>query len=403
MQQQEIRYLLQQHMAGTLSPAGTEQLRAVLSDPANEALILQCLQQLMEESPELESETGLYPHMLTNILSVDKTGTGKTVTPVITAPKEGLRILIGFRWQWAAAAIVALTLLAAGWFFVRKKTDGAGKLAANHAHEKTSIVPGSNRAVLTLADGSQITLTDAENGLLSQQGATRVVKTDSGRLAYYSGNGKTTAMLNTISTPRGGQYQVTLPDATKVWLNAASSLRFPTAFTGNERQVELTGEAYFEVAQNSNMPFVVKAGQAQVNVLGTHFNIMAYDDEKAIQTTLLEGAVKMSMGQQAAILKPGQQGGYDKKTGNLSTREVNTNEAIAWKEGYYLFNRTDIPTIMRQIARWYDVDVVYEGAAPKDEIVGKISRTANVSDVLHIMELIGIHFRINGRTITVLS
>jgi ferric-dicitrate binding protein FerR (iron transport regulator) len=210
-------------------------------------------------------------------------------------------------------------------------------------------------------------------------------------------------MFNTIATPRGGQYQITLPDGTKVWLNAESSLRFPTAFTEKQRTVELTGEAYFDVAPNKDQPFLVKAGATETRVLGTEFNVMAYADEGPVKTTLLEGSVQMGLGEVSALLRPGQQGQYDSEKGRVATRTVNTRQVTAWKDGYYYFDRTPVESIMRQISRWYDVQVVYQGQAPRDEIVGKIPRTADVSEVLHIMELIGIRFRIEGRTITVLA
>jgi ferric-dicitrate binding protein FerR (iron transport regulator) len=206
-------------------------------------------------------------------------------------------------------------------------------------------------------------------------------------------------LYNTITTPRGGQYQVTLPDGTKVWLNAESSLRFPTAFTEKERAVELTGEAYFEVATNKNKPFLIKTGQSNTRVLGTSFNIMAYNDEGPVKTTLLEGAVKIAEGGRSALLQPGEQGIFN--SGSITTKTVNIRAVIAWKDGYYFFDRTPVQSVMRQIARWYNVDIVYKGAMPKDEIVGRIPRSAYVSDVLHIMELIGIHFKIEGRTIIV--
>jgi transmembrane sensor len=227
---------------------------------------------------------------------------------------------------------------------------------------------------------------------------------------------------NTISTPRGGQYQIVLSDGTKVWLNAASSLKFPAVFGGDMRQVELSGEAYFEVAKDKSRPFKVQAGASLVEVLGTHFDIMAYGDEKAIRTTLLEGSVKMEKGKMEngkmvrgemgkekmengapeTLLQPGQQGVLDINSGMLSSKEANVKAAVAWKDGYYFFDRTSTEDVMRQIARWYDVEIVYQGAIPRDEIVGRIPRTANVSEVLHIMELIGIHFKIAGRKIIVL-
>jgi transmembrane sensor len=317
-------------------------------------------------------------------------------------------------------------------------------MATSGAPAVAAILPGSNRAILTLANGQQIPLNSVQKGILSQQGNTKVIKLDSGRLAYTaSGDGgggdgvarggvagdgvagdgvardgvardgvarggaggadSKAVLYNTITTPRGGQYQVTLADGTRVWLNAESSLRFPTAFTGKEREVVLTGEAYLEVVADKDHPFVVRAGPAVTRVLGTQLDIMAYGDEGAVKATLLTGAVSMGQASKSVLLHPGEQGQYDDGKGVIATRSVNTRAVVAWKDGYYFFDRTPVQSVMRQIARWYDVEIVYEGAVPKDEIVGRIPRTAYVSEVLHIMELIGIHFKIDGKKIIVLN
>jgi len=291
---------------------------------------------------------------------------------------------------------------------VRQGRNGRLFFSKFYTKPAAPIQPGANKAILTLANGQQIILNNAQKGTIGQQGNIRVIKLDSGQLAYASPTVESPAdqlakgpLYNTISTPRGGQYQVTLADGTKVWLNAESSIRFPTAFAGKNREVELTGEAYFEVKADKSKPFVVKAGQTETRVLGTNFNIMAYSDEGAVKTTLLDGAVSMALGTQSTLLQPGEQGQYDAGRGNMTTRMVNTRAVVAWKDGYYFFDRTPVQNVMRQIARWYDVTIVYQGAAPKDEIVGKLPRTADVKDVLHIMELIGIHFKIEGKTIVV--
>ena len=332
--------------------------------------------------------------------------------------------------RWSAVAI--LLLLAGGGVFLFLRGRVAGPAVTIAAKPAVRIEPGANKAVLTLGNGQQIILNNAQNGTIGQQGNIRVIKLDSGQLAYSSltsssredqsagSRGDRLAaspadqsagspadqlargpLYNTITTPRGGQYQVTLADGTRVWLNAESSLRFPTAFAGRERSVELTGEAYFEVKADKDKPFLVKAGQTETRVLGTNFNIMAYSDEGAVKTTLLEGAVSMGQGTRSAMLRPGEQGQYDDGKGVIATRAVNTRAVVAWKDGYYFFDRTPMKNVMRQIARWYDVNIVYQGAAPEDEIVGKLPRTADVKEVLHIMELIGIHFKIEGKTIVV--
>jgi ferric-dicitrate binding protein FerR (iron transport regulator) len=275
---------------------------------------------------------------------------------------------------------------------------------------KEDITPGGNKAVLTLVDGSTIILDSASNGILSQQGNVKVQKLESGLLAYTINGSPVTeneeAFFNTISTPRGGQYQVTLADGTKVWLNAASSIRFPVVFTGAERKVEITGEAYFEVAKNAAMPFKVKAAGSEVEVLGTHFNVNAYYDEAAVKTTLLEGLVKVSgpastAGQSPRFLQPGQQSAVNREGKISILNNADTEEAVAWKDGRFQFKSADLKSILRQIARWYDVEVEYKGNANL-HFTGQLTRNDNVSKVFEKLALTGeVHFRIEGKKIIV--
>jgi transmembrane sensor len=421
METQRIIYLLERQISALLTQEEQQELTLFMRDPDHEDLVRSELLRLLEKeggsagpgreqagSQPVTAERAHWDPMLQRIFSIDKTKEAAD-TPGRVAPAR-LRIMPR---RWMAAAAVVLLLLGGAALYIFTRPNPTAAIAKIPLKSTDSIHPGSNRAVLTLAGGQQIALDDAHNGVLGQQGKTQVIKLDSGRLAYNSGAGErgigadgkgagaAAPLYNTIATPRGGQYQVTLPDGTKVWLNAESSLRFPTAFTEKERAVELTGEAYFEVAPNKNKPFLVKTGQSNTRVLGTSFNIMAYKDEGPVKTTLLEGAVKIDEDGHSALLQPGEQGIFN--GGSISTKMVNTRAVVAWKDGYYFFDRTPVETVMRQIARWYNVDIVYKGAVPKDEIVGRIPRTAYVSDVLHIMELIGIHFKIEGRTIVVTS
>jgi transmembrane sensor len=346
---------------------------------------------------------------------------------------------------WAAAAV--LIMLAAGAYILNKQ-DKQPTIVKTKTPVPGDVAPGGDKAVLTLANGSSIVLDNAADGTLAQQGNANVVKLNDGQLLYKPGEGKTGDSLsidhrvrqladspltyNTLSTPRGGQYQLVLPDGSKVWLNAASSITFPTAFTGKDRSVKITGEAYFEVAHNSKMPFKVEKGNMVVEVLGTHFNVNAYEDEDAIKTTLLEGKVKVSvleeLNNQSAnsnqknhkprptgssgraqtknqkLLAPGEQAVATAHSLLTIDHSPNLELVMAWKNGLFHFESVDIKTVMRQLSRWYDVDIVYKGTTVKnDPLFVEISRNTNLSDVLKALEVSGsARFSIEGKKIIVL-
>lgn len=316
-----------------------------------------------------------------------------------------------------AAAAILLPLMLGGVYLWSKHSSGEGNVVTGSLKDrfKNDVPPGGDKAILTLANGSSIALDSSGKGVLARQGNASVVKTNNGQLSYVvdhaAGAGQAgdaveaPVSYNMISTPRGGQYEVVLPDGSKVWLNAASSLRFPTAFTGKERKVELTGEGYFDIAKDAARPFKVAiaggAGAPEVEVLGTEFNIMAYGDEPSVNTTLVNGSVKLKKTDGAWLLQPGQQARL-KTDGSVDMDEAaDVDGATAWKNGRFEFSG-NIKGIMRQIARWYDVDVKYEGNVSDKAFGGTISRTANVSEILKVFELTGsIHFSIDGKTITV--
>ena len=303
---------------------------------------------------------------------------------------------------WSKIAAAAVLIVAIGVYWWSGKGSTSGRVAGNRPEIKVSDVPpGGNKALLTLGDGSTIVLDGAGNGNLANQGNTSITKSGKGELIYKAGNQQAQAVVyNTVSTPKGGQYHVVLPDGSKVWLNAASSLRFPTAFTGNERRVAITGEVYFEIAHNPKMPFLVNTLETEISVLGTHFNVMAYPDEKVIKTTLLEGAVKVSKAGRSAMLSPGQQARISDLSAAIRVlNDVNTDKEVAWKTGFFEFEDDNLESIMRQVSRWYDVDVTYEGNMSKEHFTGRLPRNANVSKVLKILSLSGIKYRIEGKSI----
>ena len=311
------------------------------------------------------------------------------------------RYLTWTRFAVAASILILISVGSYYWISDFSKKEIIKKEIASK-YIKNDIAPGTNKAILTLGDGSSLILDDAHKGIIAQQANTKIVKLGNGRLAYDVVRVNPDKILyNTISTPRGGKYQLVLPDGSNVILNAASSIRFPVAFTGNERKVEVMGEAYFEVTKDKNRPFKVAVKDMNIEVLGTHFNIKAYDNEKLIKTTLLEGAVKVSKGEIVATLSPGEQAQLNSQGKIKIDKNVNINEEVAWIKGWFVFNATDIEEIMRQISRWYDVDIVYEGRISKETFSGMVNRNSNVSQVLKIMEQAGVKFKIEGREIIV--
>jgi transmembrane sensor len=331
----------------------------------------------------------------------DKMRSESMMSPV--SPAATSRVVWIRRTGLAAASLTGL-LIIGSLFWNNRKSDSTPAVTFS---EKTGapgkeIPPGGNKAILTLANGSSIVLGDVKNGALAQQGNTTIVKAD-GKLSYETAQEQNGSMLfNTIVTPRGGQYQVVLPDGSEVWLNAASSLRFPTAFTGKDRRVEITGEAYFEIAKDAARPFFVKVGNSEVQVLGTHFDIMAYAEESTLKTTLIEGSVRFVNGGNASILTPGQQSRLNKDGGISIAGNIDAGEVLAWKNGLFHFENAGIEDVMRQLSRWYDVDVSYSNKKEGNYFYADIPRTTNLSDALKALSLTGkVHFEIQGKKIIV--
>jgi transmembrane sensor len=295
----------------------------------------------------------------------------------------------------AAAASVLLVLSISGYFLLHKQIKVENRID----HLAAAILPGKNGAILTLANGQKISLEQTKNGLIVQQNGTKLKKPNDSSLVYTSnaGNNSNEAAYNVLETPKGRQYSVVLPDGTRIWLNAASSIKYPTVFAGlKERKVFLTGEAYFEVAKDKNHPFKVVSGKQEVRVLGTHFNVNSYNDEPSIATTLFEGSVKIN---NQTMLKPGQQANlYSSGKVTLSSGSDN---AIAWKDGKFRFEDTGIEEILRQLARWYNVDVVYPNGIPHETFSGYIDRGLNLSDALEILKYTRLNFKVEGRQIYV--
>lgn len=413
-QESYYHYLVNRYFNNSITREELDELLTLArSGQYDEALTAALLQQ-WEAAGAAQQETGIdWDSKLENMLKEHQ-------PPVMVIRATRRR-----KWHRIAAAAVLLLSFGAGiYYMVHPALQNAVATSKDMTLSADTITlkPGTSGAVLTLANGNKIVLDSAGNGLLATQGATKVLN-NNGTIRYQEGEADTTGIVyNTLTTPRGKQFQLELADGTRVWLNAASSIRFPTAFTNDTRKVEITGEAYFEVAHINRklhrsgalpLPFVVAfttpAGHTgEVQVLGTHFNINAYEDEAAVKTTLLEGSVKVSIHDprlltlDSRLLKPGQQAAINNKGRFKTVDDVDIDAVVAWKNGYFSFSETDMATLMRQIARWYDVDIEYAGKVPDRKFGGEISRNSNAEQVLKIMEESEVHFRIAGRRIIVL-
>ena len=357
------------------------------------------------------------------------------VVPMKAAGAGNGRVWKGPVWmrRMAAAAVIFLFILAGYrvWNGYSKKQVAGKDVLPKSERVAAGVVSGkpSDKPVLTLGDGTAVVLDDEKNGSQLQQGGTRIVKLD-GKLAYQgggdaagmgsgnaagqgqgSGNTGNQLLYNTLATPRGRQYEVVLPDGTLVLLDAASSIRFPTAFTGKERRVEITGEAYFEVAKNAEMPFVVNVRHSEVQVLGTSFNISAYEDEPLLKTTLLEGSVRFVAspggGQpegNTRLLRPGQQTQLARDGKIRMVNKIDINEVMAWKNGLFHFDGQEIQSVMNQLSRWYDIEIVYENKKPVDLFSADIPRSTSLPDLLKALELTRkVKFRMEGKKVVVME
>jgi hypothetical protein len=392
----ELKDLIEKYLANTCTRKEFEQLLSIIENEKETEGLTQILLDYWKKSGKENVFRKTESDLKFALLMED----AKQETPVVSMV-SGVKKRI-WKIKYAAAAIIICLLSISGYFLFKPKQENVISKTEMKQTDQNDVPPGKNKATLTLANGSSIILDSAANGALATQGNSKILK-QNGMLSYNALNNKSSEVLyNTISTPRGGQYQLMLADGSKVWLNAASSLRFPASFVGKERKVELLGEAYFEVAKNAAMPFKVKVNGMEVEVLGTHFNINSYDNESTIRTTLLEGSVKLNRNNSSRILRPGEQAQMNKAGEMKIIHDADVEEAIAWKEGKFQFDRADIHDIMRQLARWYDVDVEYQGTV-SSHFGGTISRDVNLSQVLNMLHLTGeVKFRIEGKKVVVM-
>lgn len=316
-------------------------------------------------------------------------------------------------YSMAVAATILIFLVSGLYFFIKRDQVLTATVPVKVAVKQKAkdIQPGGIKAILTLSDGKKIVLDDSQNGVVINQGGIKIHKNSQGIIEYTlskSANEQTVSerreiqtVYNTIQTPVGGKFQLNLADGSKVWLNSASSLRFPVFFSGDSREVELKGEAYFEVSKHDDKKFSVRSGNQTVEVLGTHFNINAYSDEPSITTTLIEGAVRVIElnSKKSQILKPGEQ---SKVNWDIKIQKKDTQAEVAWKEGYFYFENASIETVMRQLGRWYGITARYEGALPEHHFEGAIATNLTLLEVLEILQKSNIHFRLEGKEVVVM-
>jgi ferric-dicitrate binding protein FerR (iron transport regulator) len=400
----ELHYLVERYVNNSISKEELERLLFLVDNGHDAGYLTDELKKYWENSKSHPLQTNI--NWEQKFSSMMEDAKRFTHVPAVTKYKIG-------KWYGVAAAVIIVALCTSAFFlFFNKETQNNVGVQTISKRYKNDLLPGTNGAILTLANGKQIVLDSAGNGLLAVQGQSKVVNKN-GEIVYKGENdasGPNEILYNTMTTPKGRQYQLVLADGSKVWLNAASSIRFPATFSNNERRVEITGEAYFEIAAayssntNNKIPFIVSANGTDIKVLGTHFNVNAYNDESAIRTTLLEGSVNVSSAnsRQSITIKPGQQSQVT-KAGNIKVMDdVDVDAVMAWKNGYFSFQQADLTTVMRQVSRWYDVDIVYEGTIPNRRFGGEITRNTNASQVLQILEDSKIHFRIEGKKIVVM-
>jgi hypothetical protein len=402
MNNERLRSLLEQYFNDAISDADREELLSYLNNNPGEVLSAVDEEMLnLKGTPEFDNTRAQ------KVLADIKADSRFKDDAIVPVPVIGKNSIVKLYAGWVKIAAAVLIFVSVGFYFVRRQKMGAVKNEV--ANTKARIVPGGNKAILTLATGKSIVLDSAANGALANLGKSQVNKVGDGKLVYdvlpnATHAGVNAVLYNTLTIPPGGQYQVVLPDGTQVWLNSSSSLSYPTEFSGNSRTVKLTGEAYFEVAKNKDKPFYVEMNNVQVKVLGTHFNISAYADDNDLTTTLLEGSVQISKNGSQALLKPGQQAVIGSNANAITVSKAHINEAMAWKNGYFMFNDDNIVDIMKKVSRWYDADIDYKGNFSNQRFGGTFTRSKSITDLLKNLEQISnVHFKITGRRITVMQ
>lgn len=415
MTEQRARYLLSLYFRQGCTPGEQQELYSWIHDADDDEGLRRILQEVWADFTPVDVIDGdRAQQMLSRILTKETPAIrddtkeapadGAEIRRLVSRPVKGRVRLIGRKWTAAAAVLIVGGALSYHYFMgARPAAPPVAPIGITKtAVLKDDVLPGTTKATLTLGDGSAIVLDTVAGTAVASQGTTRIVK-QNGRVIYQNDAAPSTGLIyNTLSTARGHEYPLTLSDGTKVWLNASSSIRFPVLFSEKERTVEITGEVYFEVAKNSK-PFSVSVGGARVEVLGTHFNINAYEDEARLNTTLLEGTVRITRGTSSLLLAPGQQAQIQKSGTIDLNRNADTEEAISWTQGYFHFTDASLETVLRQLSRWYDVDVIYEKKSADETFSGDIQKSLSLSQVLKILDKSQVKFQISGKRLIVIK
>lgn len=389
MEKRRFTYLLDQYNSRVITSEELQELRNYVRQEENTSLFTDLIAEEMEHYEDQGFDKTPYREFSKKALTIDKVFDTSGEHPVIR-PINHVHFLR--KWGWAAAVLILLGVSTIAIVLSSDRKSAKSEKDITKRITPPDILPGGDRAVLTLADGSIIVLDSAADGQLAMQGNTSIIKDANGKITYRLRNlSDNTVLLNTMSTPKGGQYRLALPDGSIAWLNAASSITFPAAFIGKERSVTVSGEVFFEVAGNKEKPFIVKTSSQEIVVLGTQFNVDAYQDEPQSKTSLLEGSIKINN----QLLRPGQAfiGGKIEQT--------DVEQDIAWKKGIFNFSGMDLPAVMRQLSRWYDIEVKYEGTPPVKEFRGKMSRNLQLSQVLNLFKGLNLQFTLEGKVLTV--
>lgn len=391
-----LTYLFRNYYAGVATTAETNELmtwvRKGEHDPQLGSLIKEEWYEIQNDSYVFSPETS--KRILSSILpDLEAELRGRDLEDALSTGRNS-----HFWRRWSIAAAIVLFCIT-GTFWIRSERSHKDK---DHILvDANDILPGTNKAILTLGDGSVIDLDGTEEGLLTRQGAVEITKTNDGQLIYEKSIGQEdNPQINIVATPKGGQFQIKLPDNSLVWLNASSSIRFPSSFPIHERRVEVTGEVYFEVSYDNNRPFRVIFSKHEIEVLGTSFNISNYDDENGSQATLVEGAVLLKSAGKTTKLLPGQ-GAFIENDGTTEISAVDVEEITAWKNGLFYFQDESIDLVMRQVSRWYNIEIEFEGDLPSKRVTGKVRRDVNFEEFMHMLSYLGINYKVNGRKVIV--